>query len=368
MGEVFFTDVRAPVTEPSEWYRPELSAVSRFEKMILSSGLFDSIEKGDKVAVKIHFGLSGTTRILRPAFVRKAVQLIKKKGGRPFVTETCGLGLLYDKSHAIGRLMIAEENGFTQQTCQAPIIIADGLLGFDFVERKVSGRWMEKVHVARAIADADKVVSLAHFKGHIRAGIGGAIKNTGVGCIAKPSKYSIHLSKPPEITENCTECGKCVDICPSRAISSDFRVDKERCLRCLGCYEVCKDNAIDVGKWIMGDEIAERIVECAKGVIDEVGRENFVFVNFAIDITPHCDCHPYSDQPVVPDIGIFASEDIVSVDSACYDALKRAEGIKGSLVDEIGDFNFPWTSPERQLEYGEELGIGERNYRILEVE
>ncbi len=367
MGDVFFTDVRAPITEPAEWYKPELSAVSKFEKMIKESNLFDFIEKGDRVAIKIHFGLSGTTRVLRPVFVRKAVEMVKARGGKPFVTETTGLGLLYDKSNAIGRLMIAEENGFTQQTCQAPIIIADGLLGFDYVERTISGKWMEKVHVARAIADADKVVSLAHFKGHIRAGIGGSIKNIGVGCIAKPSKYSIHLSKLPEINENCSECGKCIEICPAGAISRDYLIDEVRCLRCLGCYEVCEENAVNIGDWNMGHEIAERIVECASGVLMEVGKENFVFVNFAIDITPHCDCHPYSDQPIVPDIGIFASRDIVSVDSACYDALKKAEGIRGSLVEEIGGLNFSWTFPERQLEYGEDMGIGEKKYTLIRV-
>ena len=366
MSDVFFTDVRAPVTDPSKWYQPELSAVSKFEKLVRETNLFDFIEKGDKVAVKIHFGLSGTTRVLRPVFVRKAVELIKDQGGRPFVTETTGLGLLYDKSHAIGRLMIAEENGFTQQTCQAPIIVADGLLGFDYTEREIDGKWIRKVHVARAIAEADKVVSLAHFKGHIRAGIGGAIKNIGVGCVAKPSKYSIHLSKPPEITEKCTKCGKCVDICPADAIDG-YRIDLNKCLRCLGCYEVCEYNALNIGDWLMGDEIAERIVECAKGVLEEVGRENFVYVNFAIDITPHCDCHPYSDQPMAPDIGIFASRDIVSVDTACYDALKRIPEVEGSLAEKLEEKKFPWTSPERQLIYAENLGIGERGYRIIEI-
>jgi len=39
--------------------------------------------------------------------------------------------------------------------------------------------------VARAIADADALISVAHFKGHPAGGYGGALKNIGVGGASK---------------------------------------------------------------------------------------------------------------------------------------------------------------------------------------
>jgi uncharacterized Fe-S center protein len=48
------------------------------------------------------------------------------------------------------------------------------------------------------------------------------------------------------------------------------------------------------------------------------------FLNFVIDVTPHCDRHPYSDNTIVPDLGIFVSNDIVAIDKASYDAIIKS--------------------------------------------
>lgn len=355
--EVYFCDARAPVRKPEEWYQPQLSLVRKLEKLIEESGVLDFIEKGDIIAVKTHFGDRGTTRTLRPIFIRKIVEAVKKKGGKPFVTETTGLGMIKDRSTAVGRLLIAEENGYTSQTVGAPIIIADGMLGLDYVEVKIDGH-LKRVYVAKAIAECDGVVCATHFKLHMQAGIGGSIKNVGVGCVAKPSKFDIHCPEKPKINEKCDKCGECVKICPANAIS-DFKIG-ENCIGCTGCYEVCKKGAIDV-EWLTGKEISERIAECALGVVKAVGKENFAFVNFAIDITPHCDCHPYSDTPAFPDLGIFASKDMVAADKACMDALLKVQPNPGALVNGFWE----WTDPLAQIEYAEKLGIGSRKYTLV---
>lgn len=363
MSKVFFVDSRAAVTEPEKWYQPKLSLVSKLKRLIDESGILDFIDKGDLVAVKTHFGDRGTTKTLRSVYIRKIVEAVKERGGKPFVTETTGLGLIRDRSTAIGRLLIAEENGYTSQTVAAPIIIADGLLGFDYVEVDVGGKHIKKVCVAKGIAEADAVVCVTHFKLHMQAGIGGSIKNIGVGCTAKPSKFDIHSPVPPKINEKCDKCGKCIEICPANAIVN-FQIDSTKCIRCTGCYEVCKQNAIEI-QWISGRDIAERIVECAKGVMDVVGKKNFAFLNFVVDVTPHCDCHPYSDNPIVPDVGIFASKDIVAVDKASFDAILKFENNPGSLIE---NKYWEWTDPLTQIRYAEELELGSSKYEVVGVE
>lgn len=64
------------------------------------------------------------------------------------------------KMQATGRLEVAEENGYTQQTLKAPIIIVDGFLGLDYVEMAVDGKHLKSVKVAKAIAECDAVFAI----------------------------------------------------------------------------------------------------------------------------------------------------------------------------------------------------------------
>ncbi|MCX8172631.1 MAG: DUF362 domain-containing protein, partial [Archaeoglobaceae archaeon] len=170
--EVYFIDSRAIILEPEKWYQPSLSLVNKLRRLVDESGVLEDIQRGDLVAVKTHFGDRGTTKSLRSIYVRAVVEGVIERGGKPFVTETTGLGMTRPRCTAIGRLEIAEENGYTQQTVKAPIVIADGLLGLDFVEVPIDGNFLKKVYVAKAIAEADAVVFCTHFKLHMQSGIG----------------------------------------------------------------------------------------------------------------------------------------------------------------------------------------------------
>lgn len=369
MEKVYFTNAIAEVTDPKKWFQPKQSMIYKLEKLVDESGILESICKGDVVAVKTHLGEHGTTKTLRSTFIRSVVEKVKERGGIPFVTETTGLGMKRDRNTAVGKLIIARENGYTTETVGAPIIIADGLLGIDGVlVTQKNARYLKNVYVAKAIAEADFVIVLTHFKLHMEAGIGGSIKNVGLGCVTKTTKFDIHSlnQKPPEIIkEKCGKCGACIKICPVDAIY-DYYIDQNKCVKCSGCSEVCKEyRAIKVGPWVEGGpQFGERVVESAKAVIDFVGKKNMGFINFAIDITPHCDCHPYSSAPIAPDLGIFVSRDIVAVDRATYDAYLNAPNLDTGLV---GGKYWNWTDPERIFTYSEEFGLGNSRYSIEEL-
>ena len=370
VASVYFTETRAPVKEVSEWYQPNLSAVRRLQKLIEKSGILDEVVHGDIVALKVHFGERGVTKQLRSVFMRQVSEMVKERGGEPFFTETCGLGMRRDTNFATGRIKVAEENGYTHQTLQAPIIIADGLKGLDFVKVNIDGIQLKEVYVAKAIADCDQLICLTHFKGHQSGSFGGSMKNIGVGCTAKPSKYDIHIKGGcPKIDETlCKHCGACEKICPCDAIA-DGAIDLDKCIRCGGCVGICKENAILV-EWTNPDELDMRFVDCVKAVTDLLGRDKFSFVNFLIDVTPHCDCHPYSDNPIVPDIGILASRDIVAIDKASLDLVNAAASLPGSMAEGIvGDkFSgiFPWTDSSVQIDAAEKLGLGEQEYELID--
>jgi uncharacterized Fe-S center protein len=72
-------------------YSQEIDILLGIERLCRESGILKAISRGDSVAVKLHMGELGNVTHLRPAFVRKVVDLVKKRGGRPFVTDTVSL-------------------------------------------------------------------------------------------------------------------------------------------------------------------------------------------------------------------------------------------------------------------------------------
>ncbi len=171
----------------------------------------------------------------------------------------------------------------------------------------------------------------------------------------------------------CTKCGECVGICPVDAIR-DWKVDHEKCIRCQGCAEVCEEGAI-LAKWTSSKDLSERFVDCARAVLELVGRENVRYVNFLLDITPHCDCCPFSDNAIVPDLGILASEDILAIDKASVDMVNEAPMLPNSMATpkEFHDEDkfhsiFEWTRAKYQLEAAEKLQLGSMKYDIIKVE
>ena len=78
--------------------------------------------------------------------------------------------------------------------------------------------------------------------------------------------------------------------------------------------------------------------------------------------------------PIVPDVGMFASFDPVALDMACADAVKKQVASPGSVLAEVeldlGD-NFTNANPDTRwmaaLEHGEKLGLGTRDYELIEI-
>jgi uncharacterized Fe-S center protein len=348
------------------------------EKIIRKSGIFDTIEKDDHVALKMHWGTLTTTRTIRSIFIRKVVELLHEKAAYVFITESAGLGMGAPRCYGIGRLKAAQVAGYTFETCLAPLIPADGLQGFAHKLVKVDGIQLKEVYVAKMIADADKVISCAHVKGHPRGGIGGAIKNLGVGCVAKPSKYMIHFyDDTPQIDlSKCDKCGKCREICPAGAITDGYSIIPELCkdYRCLGCNEVCRGKGGIPLQWTGGVDTPTRIADAAKAVINTVGPENMAYLNFVLDVTPVCDCVPYSDQPVVPDIGILAGADPVAIDKASLDLINASPIIPTSLLSEPVEDKLAAVyadsfqcDPNTILEVAHKLQLGNLEYLLQKI-
>jgi uncharacterized Fe-S center protein len=310
--------------------------------------------------VKLHFGEKGNTAFLRPIFVRKVVEEIAAAGGKPFLTDTNTL-YVGGRCNAVDHLRTAITNGFAYSVADAPIVVADGLRGESAVRVPVDGRIFREVSIGAEIVNADAMVVLTHFKGHELSGFGGAIKNIGMGCASRAGKLAQHSSVSPFVDpKGCTRCGTCAVHCPSGAIaviSETALIDPKACIGCADCIVVCPEHTVKIDWNEAGPTVQRKMAEHALGVV-EGKRDSILFVTFVTQVSPFCDCYGNSDRPIAPDVGILASDDPVAIDQACADMVIRAAGSDPFRKTHPA---IDWTV---QLSYGEELGLGSRQYEL----
>lgn len=350
--------------------------LAKLAELVDAAGLSDIIQKRDLVALKLHFGETGNTGFIRPVYLRRLVESVKALGGIPFLTDANTL-YVGSRTNATHHLTTAIQNGFAYAVVDAPVVIADGLKGKSEKAIAINQAHFEKVYIAAEIVAADALVVVSHFKGHEISGFGGALKNIGMGCASRRGKLAQHSGVAPKIkAKKCVGCGTCVAQCQPQAISlknKKARIDPVLCIGCGGCIMACANGAIDV-RWNPSIKpFQEKMVESAYGVMQEK-KGKALFINFITGVSPACDCVPYSDAPIVPDIGIVASTDPVAIDQAAVDLVNAQAGLSNSCLKtnlKPGQDKFRGIYPEVdweiQLEYAQKLGLGLRNYSLKKI-
>ena len=366
MSKVYFADIRARGEGSSK--------IKKIKKLFDKAQFGDLITNDDLTAIKIHFGEEGNDGYINPVFARQVVDKIKENKGNPFVVDT---NTLYSgmRHNAVDHHRIANLHGFNFSVLDAPVIIADGLKSQNFLEVKIDGKHFDSVKIASDIVNTDSMIVMSHFKGHEMAGFGGSIKNIAMGCAPAAGKKDQHSVEIQSDNNTCIACGKCAEVCPESAIVvEEFAViDPQKCIGCGECITACPVDAIGMDWDSEIGPFMEKLTEYAYGAVknkkDKVG-----YINFLLNITPECDCAPFSDAPLVPDIGILASKDPVALDKASYDLVNKQHGFKHSYLKdnyESGEDKFKGarnhTKGTIQLTYGEELGLGNNDYELIEV-
>lgn len=367
-SKVYFASMRA--TSPNEG---PLKKVAKLCDRLNLSHLF---APNELVAVKMHFGEKGNTSYIQPVFVREVVEKVKAARGKPFLTDT---NTLYagSRANSVDHLHTAIANGFAYAVVNAPLIIADGLYGKNYVEVEINKKHFHKVKIGSELYHADSLLCLSHFKGHMMTGFGGALKNLAMGGASRAGKQQQHSSLLPEIGQECIGCRICHQWCPANAIvfnrEGKAAINAAKCLGCGECTVSCPHRVIRIQWQETTSNVQERIAEYSYGLLKNK-RNKAAFINFLMNITPDCDCNSWSDVAIVSDVGILAAYDPVAIDQASVDLVNAQPGKRDSALKKNfagGEDKFrgvhtqiDWTV---QLRYAEELGIGTRNYELIKL-
>ena len=265
-----------------------------------------------RVGVKVSTGEAGAKGYLKADLIGP---FVKSLGGTIIECNTAYPGA---RNKASDHLRVAEEHGFTQF---ADVDIMDAEGEFEIPVR--AGNHLEYDIVGRNFANYDAFVNLAHGKGHAMGGFGANLKNQSIGIASRHGKAYIH------------SCGK----------------TKNAVL----CW-ASKHEQID---------FIESMAEAAGAVCDYLAENDkpIIYITVMNALSLDCDCDANQGEPVMGDLGVVGSLDPVANDQAFIDmiwastdpgAAELRERIDSRLGREI-------------LPYAESLGIGSRDYDLVEI-
>ena len=116
-----------------------------------------------------------------------------------------------------------------------------------------------------------------------------SLAHNSVLCDADVDAADLHLLMAPTVqkttdfmggslaeirTEDCVECGRCLELCRFEAISADYVVDPNNCEGCAVCVDLCPEHAIDFpiqkcGEWFISETRFGPMVHARLGIAEE---------------------------------------------------------------------------------------------------
>ena len=270
------------------------------------------VELKGKIGVKVSTGEAGSKGYLKADLIGP---LVKKLNGTILECNTAYPG---KRNKASDHMKVAEEHGFTS-FAEVDIMDADG-------EKEIpvkNGKHLKYDLVGTHLDNYDAMINLAHGKGHAMGGFGANLKNQSIGVASRNGKAYIH------------SCGKTAN--PSL------------------CW---------MAKYEQKDFI-ESMAEAAKAVADyfaDNGKQ-IAYITVMNALSVDCDCDANQGDPVMADLGIVASLDPVANDQAFIDMVWNSDDPGAKLLQERVDRQ----EGRHILPYAEEIGLGTREYELIEL-
>jgi uncharacterized Fe-S center protein len=224
------------------------------------------------------------------------------------------------------------------------------------------------------------MIDFSHVKGHGACAYGGACKNISMGCVTDRTRHEQHALEGGLTwnKDDCIHCKKCIEACNHFANkfndNDDYEIFYHHCTMCQHCVKICPTNAIKIDNNGYED-FQTGLAICTKEVLNTFEPDNVYYINVLTSITALCDCWGLTTPSLVPDIGIMASGDIVSVEQASIDSIKIENLIpvgipegytltgSGHLFEQLHG-----KSPYAQVQKLAEQGLGEIDYKLVNID
>lgn len=368
-SQVFFGSARQARLEAKETLPAKLDLI--LERLHLRDRV-----KDETVAIKMHTGNNIGYSTVHPVFVRKVVQAVKDGGGKPFVTD-----VNWD-------VRGAEERGYSSETLGCPVFPAAGPDEKYFYSHERPFKNIREWKMAGFIHDATFLINFAHVKGHPTCGFGAAFKNLALGCMIGETRSAMHDSMHfdrywfPERCPDAETRQRIAACCPHEAIVEDrdtpgeMHLHIEQCNQCGRCLQVAPPGSLKIDP-VNFNAFQEACAISVGLVLSTFAPGKTIHLSLATHMTPVCDCFGFTSMPILPDAGIFGSDDIVAIDRAVLDMTGRTplieENVPTSLEvhTRIGHpfrwLHGPLKDPYLVTEYGEQMGLGSCDYELIDV-
>ena len=271
------------------------------------------VKLNGNVGIKVSTGEAGSKGYLKTDLIGP---LVKKLNGTIIECNTA-----YDgkRNTVEDHMKVAEDHGFTS-IAKVDIMDAVG----EFKIPVYNGKHLKYDIVGENFEKYDSILNLAHGKGHMMGGFGANLKNQSIGIASRNGKAYIH------------SCGHTED------------------------PDLCWTDEHEQIDFI------ESMAEAAKAVSDYLKENNklIVYITVANAISLDCDCDCNQGDPVIGDIGIFASLDPVANDQAFIDAIWETNESGTDSIKERIDTRFG----RHITEYAESLGLGTTDYELINID
>jgi hypothetical protein len=368
-SKVFFGSPRQARLEAKETLPAKLDLI--LEQLHLRERV-----KGETVALKMHTGNNMVYSTIHPVFVRRVVQAIKDGGGKPYVVDV--------NWDAAG----AEQRGYASEVIGCPVYPAAGPDEKYFYGHKRLFKNIKTWKVAGLIQDASFLINFAHVKGHPSCGFGGNFKNLALGCMVGETRGAMHDTMqfdPYWFPEKCPDEAsrqRITDVCPFEAIVADkdhpgyLHLHPEPCNQCGRCLQVAPPGSLKIDA-VNFHAFQEACAIATNIVLSTFAAGKVIHLSLATQLTPVCDCFGFTGMPILPDAGVFGSDDIVAIDKAVLDITGQTKLIEENIPlcmevhtregHPFQQLHGPLKDPYLVTIYGEKLGLGSRDYELVDV-
>jgi uncharacterized Fe-S center protein len=287
----------------------------KLRHLISASNAVADLAEGMRLALKVNTAEEGYEYGLRPSLLRVVAEMVNDATNtRPVICDGLKLVDYWKKSMGNLYMKVASARGYCNETLGGHFVINGGFSGDegDLFPCEISNSDLGGVEVGTAVCRSDALWVLSHITLHPLFGLSGALLNGGFECLVSRAKTRVLQGVNPYPFNG------------QRAPREDLIAFQRRALECLS------------------------------GVRNSVESRVF-YINYLWDVTPQPEYFPYSDGPLVGNLGFLASPDPVALDGATLDLLRQ----EGAHLEDRIVADFP-----KLLREAETLGLGSSDWTL----